>query len=280
MTRHGAHERSLARQAPRIRPPGIAIVAPVEADPFAAVDRKRRCARRPARCLRGRKSGIGFGTASLLLIRSGAHFWGPTISREGRAGTRTIKMHINPSRKNVGTVSSVRDDRSGSRSGSSGQPPGGTGRCRRATTPSTRPASRVHLDRLPRMADLAIWGPLANPRYARRHVCRAYKGQSQNRDRGCHRGRSGGGLRARTYGRARRLGRGAPPALLGGDCSRDGSSTDRTSWPKNLRALAGRLRRAQTFLRFLDIEVAFSREGRAGARMIRIDRAACRLQEH
>ena len=79
------------------------------------------------------------------------------------------------------------------------------------------------------------------------------------------------------YGRARRLGRGAPPDLLGGDCSRDGSSTDRTSWPKNLRALAGRLRRGQTFLRSLDIEVAFSREGRAGARMIRIDRTACRL---
>ena len=41
-------------------------------------------------------------------------------------------------------------------------------------------------------------------------------------------------------------------------------------WAKNPRALAGRLRRAQTSLRMLDIEIAFAREGRAGARMIRM----------
>jgi hypothetical protein len=41
-------------------------------------------------------------------------------------------------------------------------------------------------------------------------------------------------------------------------------------WAKNPRALAGRLRRAQTFLRMLNIDIAFSREGRAGARMIRM----------
>ena len=41
-------------------------------------------------------------------------------------------------------------------------------------------------------------------------------------------------------------------------------------WAKNLRAVAGRLRRAQTFLRMLDIEIAFGRERRSGARMIRM----------
>jgi hypothetical protein len=41
-------------------------------------------------------------------------------------------------------------------------------------------------------------------------------------------------------------------------------------WAKNPRALAGRLRRTQTFLRMLDIEIAFGREGRSGARMIRM----------
>ena len=41
-------------------------------------------------------------------------------------------------------------------------------------------------------------------------------------------------------------------------------------WPKTPRALAGRLRRAQTFLRTLGIEITFSREGRAGTRMIRM----------
>ena len=43
-----------------------------------------------------------------------------------------------------------------------------------------------------------------------------------------------------------------------------------TAWAKNPRALAGRLRRAQTFLRTLGIEIAFSREGRTGTRMIRV----------
>lgn len=49
-------------------------------------------------------------------------------------------------------------------------------------------------------------------------------------------------------------------------------TTDHTGWPRNPRALAGRLRRAQTFLRALGIDIAFSREGRAGtgSRVIRI----------
>ena len=42
------------------------------------------------------------------------------------------------------------------------------------------------------------------------------------------------------------------------------------AWAKNPRALAGRLRRAQTFLRALGIEITFSREGRMGTRMIRV----------
>jgi hypothetical protein len=42
------------------------------------------------------------------------------------------------------------------------------------------------------------------------------------------------------------------------------------SWPKNPRSLAGRLRRAQTPLRLLGIEILFSREGKAGTRGIQI----------
>jgi hypothetical protein len=56
------------------------------------------------------------------------------------------------------------------------------------------------------------------------------------------------------------------------DC--DGISTNRSGWPKNARALGGRLRRAQTFLRMLGIDIAFSREGHAGSRIIRIRRSA------
>jgi hypothetical protein len=44
-------------------------------------------------------------------------------------------------------------------------------------------------------------------------------------------------------------------------------------WPKSPRALAGRLRRAQTPLRALGIEIAFGREGRAGTRIVRLTRS-------
>jgi hypothetical protein len=57
---------------------------------------------------------------------------------------------------------------------------------------------------------------------------------------------------------------------FGVDPRPDGHSVDDARWPKNPRALAGRLRRVQTFLRTLGIEIAFSREGHAGSRTIRI----------
>jgi hypothetical protein len=41
-------------------------------------------------------------------------------------------------------------------------------------------------------------------------------------------------------------------------------------WPDSPRALAGRLRRAATFLRKIGIEIGFDREGRARTRIIRI----------
>jgi hypothetical protein len=42
------------------------------------------------------------------------------------------------------------------------------------------------------------------------------------------------------------------------------------NWPQNPGALAGRLRRAQTFLHMLGIEISFTREGRAGTRTIKL----------
>jgi CoA-transferase family III len=46
--------------------------------------------------------------------------------------------------------------------------------------------------------------------------------------------------------------------------------TNRSGWPKSPRALAGRLRRAQSLLRTLGIEIVFGRERRLGMRTIRI----------
>jgi len=59
-------------------------------------------------------------------------------------------------------------------------------------------------------------------------------------------------------------------AELGGD----GVWNETNGWPRTPRALAGRLRRAQTFLRRLGVEMTFGREGSAGTRVIRISSAA------
>jgi hypothetical protein len=58
--------------------------------------------------------------------------------------------------------------------------------------------------------------------------------------------------------------------LAGANVAGDPTVGNRSGWPKNPRALAGRLRRAQTFLRTLGIEIVFGREGRLGTRTIRI----------
>jgi hypothetical protein len=57
---------------------------------------------------------------------------------------------------------------------------------------------------------------------------------------------------------------------VGADRSRADIAVGGAGWPNNPRALAGRLRRVQTFLRARGIDIAFSREGRAGNRIIRM----------
>ena len=52
------------------------------------------------------------------------------------------------------------------------------------------------------------------------------------------------------------------------------AGTNRPGWPKSARALAGRLRRTQTFLRILGIEIVFGRQGRLGTRTIAITAVA------
>ena len=59
---------------------------------------------------------------------------------------------------------------------------------------------------------------------------------------------------------------------LGLEGSGNGNWAGGTGWPKNPRALAGRLRRAQPGLRALGIEIVFSRQGREGTRLVRISR--------
>jgi hypothetical protein len=68
---------------------------------------------------------------------------------------------------------------------------------------------------------------------------------------------------------------GSASDLLRAYADRAGDDVSRRSagWPRNPRALAGKLRRMQTFLRTVGIEIAFSREGRAGTRTIHMSAA-------
>jgi hypothetical protein len=129
-----------------------------------------------------------------------------------------------------------------------------------------RALPQVRLDRLPRMADFALWVAA------------------------CETGLWPAGTFARAYAANRRV---AIEDAIDADpvavCVRElmaqrrswaGSAADllrvsadhgdRTGWPQNPRALAGRLRRAQTPLRALGIEIVFSREGHAGSRVIKM----------
>jgi hypothetical protein len=63
---------------------------------------------------------------------------------------------------------------------------------------------------------------------------------------------------------------GSAADLLRVSVERGSQTSDRTRWPKNPRALAGHLRRSQTFLRTLGIDITFTREGRSGTRVIRM----------
>jgi hypothetical protein len=130
---------------------------------------------------------------------------------------------------------------------------------------------RVRLERSPRMADFAQWATACetafwpsgtflrvyddNRRAAIEGVIEADPVAAFVREimavRGTWVGRASDLLRAR---------------IDAGEDVLDGT----TGWPKNPRALAGRLRRCQTFLRTVGIDIAFAREGRTGSRMIRM----------
>jgi hypothetical protein len=126
----------------------------------------------------------------------------------------------------------------------------------------------IDLDRLPRMADFALWaterlfgllGPSAAPmRQTAELSSRALSIPTRSP------------LACVMAERSSWTGSAAELLRAGAARSGDGTSRDSTGWPKNPRALAGRLRRAQTFLRVLGIDITFSREGQAGNRIIRM----------
>jgi hypothetical protein len=133
----------------------------------------------------------------------------------------------------------------------------------------------VHLNQLPRMADFALWTSACEPAlWPAGTFARAYAANRRAAIESiieadpiatC--------LRTIMADRSMWMGSASDLMRLYAQSARDDLSTG-GAWTKNPRALAGRLRRAQTFLRSLGIEITFSREGRTGTRMIKVSTKA------
>jgi hypothetical protein len=134
----------------------------------------------------------------------------------------------------------------------------------------------IHLEQLPRMADFALWATACETAFwPTGTFARAYQANRRTAiedliDADLV------AARVRDIMRNRSTWTGSASDLLhaGLDSAGDGPSSGAAAWPKNPRALAGRLRRAQPFLRVVGIHIEFGREGRAGSRVIRIRTSA------
>jgi hypothetical protein len=130
-----------------------------------------------------------------------------------------------------------------------------------------RELPRVRLERLPRMADFALWGAACETAlWPAGTFMQAYQANRRAVVEDV--------VEADPVATCVRMimaqntswnGTAADLLRIGTDCAGDGLGP---RWPQNPRALAGRLRRAQTALRTLGIEIAFDRHGHAGTRVI------------
>jgi hypothetical protein len=135
-----------------------------------------------------------------------------------------------------------------------------------------RAPPRIGLDRLPRMADFAHWASACETALWRPGTFR--RAYEANRRAAIEDIIDADPIAAcvREIMAERSSWNGTAADLLraGAERGADGISSNRSGWPQNPRALAGRLRRAQTFLRVLGIDITFSRGGRDGSRIIRM----------
>jgi hypothetical protein len=137
-----------------------------------------------------------------------------------------------------------------------------------------RTLSSVELRRLPRMADFAVWATACEPAlWPAGTFNRAY---AANRKAAVESIIDADPITAfvRELMNERSSWTGSAADLLRVSVERSSQSGESTGRPKNPRALAAHLRRAQTPLRTLGIDIAFGREGRAGTRVIRIRKLA------
>ena len=138
-----------------------------------------------------------------------------------------------------------------------------------------RATNQVKLEALPRMADFALWAAACETAlWPVGTFARAYAANRQAAIENIIEADSVAScIRAIMANRTTWTGSASDLLLLCSEGAREGISSG-NGWAKNPRALAGRLRRAQTFLRSVGIEITFSREGRSGSRMIRVSTRA------
>jgi hypothetical protein len=135
-----------------------------------------------------------------------------------------------------------------------------------------RELPRVRLERLPRMADFALWATACETALwpAGIFACAYEANRRTATELAVETDPVAACVREIMAERGSWTGSAADLLRVGVDPSRTGGSTSRAGWPQNPRALAGRLRRAQTSLRAIGIEIGFSREGHAGSRVIKM----------
>jgi len=130
---------------------------------------------------------------------------------------------------------------------------------------------RTKLDRLPRMADFALWATACETAlWPAGTFWSAYCG---NRDEAVEGVIDADPIAAavRTLIAERTMWSGTASELLGALGQVAGERVAKSkAWPDTPRALGGRLRRAATFLRKIGIDISFDREGRTRTRMIHI----------
>ena len=120
---------------------------------------------------------------------------------------------------------------------------------------------RVRLDRLPRMADFALWATACETAF--QPAGTFMKAYTANRDEAVVSvvESDSVALTVSTFMRALQEWNGTATDLLGVlAAAADDRIAKSKTWPENARALSGRLRRAAPFLRKLGIEIAFTRD--------------------
>lgn len=132
----------------------------------------------------------------------------------------------------------------------------------------------THLPKLPRMADFALWATACETAlWPSGAFWAAYSG---NRDEAVdsviEADPIAAAIRTLVAERTEWTGTASELLVVLGEITGERMAKAKT-WPDSPRALAGRLRRAATFLRKIGIEIGFEREGRARTRIIRVTAA-------